>query len=153
MKFKNKLALTMCVVFSLTACSPKKTAEEYIQNAKSYVAEGKSSAAIVELKNAVLIDLKNPEARLLLGILYLELGDFQAAEKELARSLELNGDIELILPKLLKSLNLQNKSETILELTNQQDILSKSILPEVLLYSQLLIFLWESKIKLQRLLH
>jgi putative PEP-CTERM system TPR-repeat lipoprotein len=121
----------------LAACSPKKTSEEYIQSAKVHVENGKSAAAILELKNAVSIDLKNPESRYLLGILYLELGDVAAAEKELTKSLELNGDVLLILPKLLKALDLQNKSEKLISLANQNLTVDKSVLPEILLYKAL----------------
>lgn len=137
MKFNNKVAFTICVIFSLLACSPKKTAEEYIQSAKTHVENGKSSSAILELKNAVLIDLNNPESRLLLGTLYLEYGDVAAAEKELSRSLELNGNAEVILPKLFKALNLQNKSKKIISLANQNVTLPVSVLPEILLYKAL----------------
>jgi putative PEP-CTERM system TPR-repeat lipoprotein len=137
MKYNNKLALTICVAFSLIACSPKKTAEEYIQSAKTQIANGKSSSAVLELKNAILIDLENPESRLLLGALYLELGDVEAAEKELTRALELNGNGEHILPKLFKSLHLQSESEKIITLSNQNNIIPESILPEILLYKTL----------------
>jgi len=137
MEFNKKLALTICVALSLTACSPKKTSEEYIQSAKVHVEKGKSSAAIVELKNAVLIDLQNPESRLLLGTLYLEVGDIEAAEKELARALDLNGEKDLILPKLFKTLNLQDKSEKLITLANQYNTLSNTVLPEILLYKAL----------------
>jgi putative PEP-CTERM system TPR-repeat lipoprotein len=134
MKFNKNLTLTLCVIFSLAACSPKKTAEEYIQSAKTHIANGKNSTAIVELKNAVLIDLINPESRLLLGAIYLQIGDIEAAEKELTRSLELDGSRELILPKLFKALNLQDKSEKIITLANQNKNISRNILPEILLY-------------------
>jgi putative PEP-CTERM system TPR-repeat lipoprotein len=137
MKFSNKLIITMAVAFSLAACSPKKTANEYIQSAKSHVANGKSSAAILELKNAISIDLENPESRLLLGTLYLDIGDIEAAEKELRRSLELNGDAEVILPKLFKALNLQDKSEEVLTLANQSRMPQGTVLPEILLYKTL----------------
>jgi len=138
MKYNKKhLLLTTCIALSLAACSPKKTAEEYIQSAKTHVAEGKSAAAILELKNAVSIDLQNTESRYLLGSLYLELGDVAAAEKELMRSLELNGSKELILPKLFKALNLQDKSEKVLTLSNQILPIPESILPEILLYKAL----------------
>ncbi len=137
MKFNKNLTLTLCVIFSLAACSPKKTAEEYIQSAKTHIENGKSSTAIVELKNAVLIDLINPESRLLLGAIYLQIGDVEAAEKELTRSLELDGSRELILPKLFKSLNLQDKSEKIITLANQNKNISRNILPEILLYKSM----------------
>ncbi|MBA6377944.1 MULTISPECIES: XrtA/PEP-CTERM system TPR-repeat protein PrsT [unclassified Colwellia] len=137
MKFSNKLIITMAVAFSLAACSPQKTANEYIQSAKSHVANGNSSAAILELKNAISIELENPESRLLLGTLYLEVGDIEAAEKELTKSLELNGPLDLILPKLFKALNLQDKSEQVITLANQNAKLPESVLPEILLYKAL----------------
>jgi putative PEP-CTERM system TPR-repeat lipoprotein len=137
MKFSNKLIITMAVAFSLAACSPQKTSEEYIQSAKTHIANGKSSAAILELKNAISIELENPESRLLLGTLYLEFGDVEAAEKELRRSLDLNGDADLILPKLFKALNLQGKSEEVLTLANQSRMSQATVLPEILLYKTL----------------
>jgi len=133
----NILLLTICIALILAACSPKKTVIEYIQSAKEHVVNGNKSAAIVELKNAILIDLNNPESRLLLGSLYLETGNIEAAEKELIRALELSSDIDLILPKLLKALNLQDKSEEAIALVEQTETLSKNILPEVLLYKAL----------------
>ena len=78
-------------------------------------------------------DLENVEARILLGSLYLNLGDAAAAEKELSRALSLTGDAKRILPKLLKTLNLQNKNDEMISLINDFEYTT----PEILLYKYL----------------
>lgn len=129
----NKVALAVCVALSLAACSPEKTSEEYLSAAKANINAEKKSDAIIALKNAVRVDLQNAEARVLLGSLYLSMGESAAAEKELSRALALNGDVKNTLPQLLKALNLQNKSKETITLIAEYDEVS----PEILLYQAL----------------
>lgn len=129
----NKIALAVCIALSLAACSPEKTSEEYISSAKHNINNANNSEAVIALKNAIRADLKNAEARVLLGSLYLNLGEAAAAEKELNRALDLSGDLKNILPKLLKSYYLQNKSEEIIALVEKHEEIS----PEILLYQAL----------------
>lgn len=126
----NKLAIAVSIAMSVSACTPDKTSQEHISAAKISIESSDSATAILELKNAVRVDLKNAEARMLLGTLYLDMGDAELGEKELKRALELNGDIENTLPKLLKALNLQSKSKESLSLIDKHDIFT----PEILLY-------------------
>ncbi len=130
---KNKLALAVCIALSVAACTPDKTSEEYISAAKASVSASKNADAIIALKNAIRTDLKNAEARVLLGSLYLNMGEAAAAEKELNRAITLSGDLDALLPKLLKALNLQNKNDEIIALIAKHD----QITPEILLYQAL----------------
>ena len=129
---KNILPIVISTILlgSITACGSEKTAEEYLTAAKVNITDSKNADAIILLKNAVRADLKNAEARMLLGSLYLNMGDAVAAEKELSRAFDLNGDLDNIVPKLLKAFNLQNKSDEILNLIDE----SEQVTPEILLY-------------------
>ena len=134
MKFINKkLAMAVCMVLSVSACLSDKTSTEYLSDAKVSISNSQDEAAIIALKNAVRVDLKNAEARLLLGSLYLKVGDSTAAEKELSRAFDLTGDVKRILPKLLKALNLQNKNDEMLALIRDLE----ETTPEILLYQYL----------------
>jgi len=75
-------------------------AASFTERAQEYISEGDLRAASVELKNALQRDPNDPEARFLLGKVYLRLGDGRAAEKELLRARELgheSQDLELML--------------------------------------------------------
>lgn len=138
MKFSNnKLALSIFVAIFLNACSPSKTSDEYITSAKVHISNNQQSDALIELKNAIRLDLKNVEARILLGSLYLESGQAAAAEKELTKALKLGGYTENIFPKILKAFNLQNKNKETIDLVAQYGNVSLEILPEVLVYQAL----------------
>ena len=131
--YKNKVAFAVCFALGVSACSSDKTAEEYISAAKVSISESKSNDAVIALKNAVRADLKNVEARTLLGSLYLNMGDAAAAEKELQRAITLGGDMSYISPKMLKALYLQNKSDETISFIDELD----DITPETLLYQAL----------------
>lgn len=138
MKFNNnKLTLAICVALSLSACSPNKTADEYIASAKVYTSNNQNPKALIELKNAIRSDVKNPEARLLLGSLYLQRGKAAAAEKELKKALMLGSSDITLIPKLLKSFGLLGKYDESIELADQYKDLPVEILPEILLYQAL----------------
>ena len=138
MKFNNnKLTLAICVALSLSACSPNKTTDEYIASAKAYTSNNQNPKALIELKNAIRSDVKNPEARLLLGTLYLQRGKAAAAEKELKKALMLGSSDITLIPKLLKSFGLQSKYDESIELADQYKDLPVEILPEILLYQAL----------------
>lgn len=129
----NKIALAVFTALSISACSPDKTSEEYISAAKVNLNNSDNNAALISLKNAVRKDLKNAEARMLLGSLYLNMGDAESGEKEFKRALDLNGDVENVLPKLLKAFNLQSKNKDTLSLIEKYEVLT----PEILLYQAL----------------
>ena len=132
-RINNRLALVLCLTLGVAACSSEKTAEDYLIAAKENIKASKNANAIIALKNAIRVDLKNPEARALLGSLYLNMGEAGAAEKELKRALELSGNIDDTLPKLLKAFNLQRKNDEIIAFTSELE----QPTPEILLYQAL----------------
>jgi putative PEP-CTERM system TPR-repeat lipoprotein len=134
MKFnQNKLILSIFFALGLVACSPSETSEEYLRLAKININDRQNVDAIIALKNAVNLDPKNAEARFLLGSLYLSVGNAVAAEKELTHAIVLSDDVSSVIPKLLKALHLQNKSnETIALIAGV-----KEMTPEILIYQAL----------------
>jgi putative PEP-CTERM system TPR-repeat lipoprotein len=70
-------------------------AERLVEDARERLADNEVSAAIIQLRNAVLEDPENMEARRLLGELYLRTAQFEAAAEELARVLEVAPDPEI----------------------------------------------------------
>lgn len=141
MKFKTqKITLATCILIALSACSPNKSTEEYISSAKNYIQQNKNAEAVIDLKNAVSNDLNNGEARVLLGNVYLELGQAAAAEKEFEKAISLNVDINIVLPKLLSALYLLDDNEKIIEITDTMNVnrdVNPKVFPEVLLYQAL----------------
>jgi putative PEP-CTERM system TPR-repeat lipoprotein len=88
----NKIAIiasAVALALGVSACSEQKPLEQSLSDAKEYSEKRDFSSAVVELKNAVRISPKNPEARLALGKAYLQQGNYVFAEKELNKSLEL----------------------------------------------------------------
>jgi len=95
-------ALLLTSLLGLSGCQ-QKTSEEHIAAAKEFVVKGDQQAAIVELKNAIQLDPKQAEARFELGNLYLEQKNYQAAEKELNRALELGYSQSKTIPLLARA--------------------------------------------------
>lgn len=79
------------------------TSEQHFANAKAYLEEKDSAAAIVELKNSLQKDVNNSRARSLLGITYFERGEYQNAAKELSKAYERGVDSSLVVPVLAKA--------------------------------------------------
>jgi putative PEP-CTERM system TPR-repeat lipoprotein len=86
---KHPITLAIALAFAssvtLSACdrTSRLTPEEHIQRAKDYESKGELMTAVIELKNAVAKSPQNAQARLLLGQIYVEVGNGAAAEKEL----------------------------------------------------------------------
>lgn len=88
------LALTSLMLFG---CVGEDLSEkEYIERAKTHQDKGDLKASVIELKNALRKNSNNPEARWLLGTIYVDAGEGAAAEKELSRAKELGIDAAAI---------------------------------------------------------
>jgi putative PEP-CTERM system TPR-repeat lipoprotein len=94
--------IAIMLVGAISACGAS-TPQEDLSKGLAYRAEGKANAAVIEFKNALQKDPDLAEARLSLGELYLELGEPDAALKELERALDLGVPSERVLPPLLET--------------------------------------------------
>lgn len=79
-------ALVLCV---LAACSEQADPEASFRSAKQLLEQKRYQAGIIELKNTLQAMPDNAEARWLLGETYLEVGDPEAAIKELEKAASL----------------------------------------------------------------
>ncbi|MBV5324209.1 MAG: tetratricopeptide repeat protein, partial [Rhodospirillaceae bacterium] len=79
------LALALAASVALYGCDRVSglTEQEHIQRAKDFEDKGQLKGSIVELKNAIQKNPDSPQARLLLGQVYLKVGMGAEAEKEL----------------------------------------------------------------------
>jgi putative PEP-CTERM system TPR-repeat lipoprotein len=80
--------LALALALGLAACDDGSGvgAGAYVERAAAYFEKSDYRASVIELKNALQLDPRDAEARLLLGRTYLELGDSASAEKELRRA-------------------------------------------------------------------
>jgi len=97
------------------------TDAEYVERAKQYQDDNDIPASIIELKNAILQNPANAEARWLLGKSYVLVGDGASAEKELHHARKLDMADEAIVVPLARAYYLQGKFEPLLEETVVQD--------------------------------
>jgi len=82
--------------------------DEYVAEARQYLAQGKSKEAVIQLKNALKSDPSSAKARVLLGLLYLRSGDPAGAQKELSRAGRLGAPKESWMVGLGQALIMQN---------------------------------------------
>ncbi|ALK95220.1 hypothetical protein AB595_27190 [Massilia sp. WF1] len=118
----NKKALSTALVTgaiivtaALGGCNRTKPTEQLLAEAKQYQQKGETKAAMIELKNAVANSPENGEARLALGTLYVESGDYVSAEKELRKALSLGIDKKRVLSPLARALDQQGKYKDVLD--------------------------------------
>ena len=97
------LIIAVASLLFLAGCS-EKTSEEYIQEATEFRAAGDKQSAVVSLKNAVQQAPRAAKPRFTLGKLYLELKNYESAEKELSRALELGHPANEVIPLLAQAL-------------------------------------------------
>lgn len=108
-------ALLISLLSMLSACS-KPTEEEHFNSAKVALAEGDQKTAIIELKNTLLLNNSNSEARWLLGKTYLDLLDGPSAEKELRKAVEQGLEAKSALLPLAEAFYIQGKYDDLIKL-------------------------------------
>ena len=86
LKIKPGIPALLCVL--MWSCAQDKTDLDHLQQAKQFHEKNQWRAAMIELKNALQKNPQNLEARQLLGMLYLDMGEGAPAEKELRRAAE-----------------------------------------------------------------
>ena len=67
MKPLRSILSTILLLLIISACTPGKTPEEFLQSGQSYVETKDWNSAIIEFKNAIKGDENNAEARFSLG--------------------------------------------------------------------------------------
>lgn len=89
----------------LQACG-EQTSQEHVKTARQLIEQKNNAEAVVELKAALGKDIRNVTARALLGKVYFSSGDYEGAEKELSRALELDDSVErsMVVPLLSRTL-------------------------------------------------
>ena len=102
---KNYLALFLLISLNLSGCGNFATSspEELVSRAEVFEEKGDLRSAMIELKNALGIEPDNIRARWLLGKVYLAVGAFEGAEKELTRAQSLGVEEVSVLPLLAQS--------------------------------------------------
>lgn len=93
------LALISAALLSACGDSP----EQMLASAKDYLSRNDTSAAVIQLKNALQEDGNLAEARFLLGRINLEQGDLPGAVKELQRAFDLGYAKAEVVPFLARA--------------------------------------------------
>jgi len=105
----------LLLLLLLAGCSHRQNDTELMTQARQYAARGEAKAAVIQLKNVLQQTPSHGQARLMLGQLYLDIGDVQSAEKELRRAQELQVNPGEVLSLLGKALLLQGQYQKLLD--------------------------------------
>ena len=125
--------ILVCLVsLAAQARTGPEAAREYYEAATKHAEQGGLRAAVIELKNALQQDPDYADARLLLGEIYLQLGDGKAAEKELRAATRLGHEARHIAVPLGRALLLQGRFDEVLAEFAAEDF-APEIAPEILL--------------------
>lgn len=98
-----KILLSTAIVMPLIACSPDTGERDHMAAAQQLLVQGSDKEALIELKNALIQDPKNLEARWELGKLYIRIGNSKGAIKELERAQALGIERDAILLPLVRA--------------------------------------------------
>lgn len=99
----KRASITLVMAVALSACSDK-SSDEYIAEANTLIEQGDNAAAVVALKNAIQQSPSDASSRFKLGNVYLKQNNFESAEKELSRALELGYAPNEVIPLLATAL-------------------------------------------------
>jgi len=112
--------------------APAGDSAEYLRDAQAYIDKGEINVGVIQLKNALLADPANKEARLLLGQAYLTQKDGLSAEKELRRAQELGAAREDVLAPLGRALLMTGQNGKVLQEINPESGDSESLRLDIL---------------------
>jgi putative PEP-CTERM system TPR-repeat lipoprotein len=126
--------IILAISAPLAGCdsSAKLTEQEHIQRAKDFEDKGNLKGSIVELKNAIQKNPDSPQARLLLGQIYLKVGMGAEAEKELSQAEKLGVNRESIKPQLGEALLLMGEYQRVLDEIQPGEQTSRANLARIL---------------------
>lgn len=127
--------IMMFVVWPLTSIAMD--AGEYLDDARGYFAKREYRAAVIQLKNTLLANPDNGEARLLLGKTYLELENGPSALKELKRARDQGVSREAVLLPLGRAYLMTGQGDTLLQtITSEVDDPLQTRIDILLLHGQ-----------------
>ncbi|XSG86211.1 MAG: XrtA/PEP-CTERM system TPR-repeat protein PrsT [Methylohalobius sp. ZOD2] len=106
--------------------------DQYLQEAKAYLSEGQTKAAVIQLKNLLREEPQNAEGRLLLGKTYLRMGEAAGAVKELEKARQLDMEPRRWLVPLGNAYLLRGQAKKLLEEIQPQASLSPDLRAEIL---------------------
>lgn len=121
---RHPVALAIALAFSTSLVLPgcdrtsNLTEQEHIQRAKDFEDKGDLMEGVIELKNAIQKNPDNAQARLLLGQIYLKLGQGNEAEKEFEWAEKLGINSESVKLQLGKAWLLMGQHKRVLEEIN-----------------------------------
>ena len=107
--------LLAAMVFVATQAKAKESSLS-LRDAEQYVAAGDLKSAVIELKNAVAEAPQDPVIHARLAKIYLQLEDFEGAEREARAAHDLNGSEADYLPVLADALLREQKFGDVIEL-------------------------------------
>ncbi|MBS0176421.1 MAG: PEP-CTERM system TPR-repeat protein PrsT [Nitrospira sp.] len=114
-KINKGMSLALLMLLLVAGCNRDRTDGEYVDQAKHYQDSGELAKASIELKNALRVNPENGEARRLLGLLYLTIGNGESAEKELRRAVELKVSYQAVALPILQAVYLQHDYRKMLQ--------------------------------------
>jgi len=130
-KWACYLLILLCLPWSLSVLAGD--SGDYLRDAHAYFDKGELKAAVIQLKNALLADPDNKEARLLLGKAYIQQRDGLSAEKELRRAQELGVAREAVLVSLGRALLLSGQNDKVLKTITPEAGDSEALQADILL--------------------
>lgn len=113
------VASALLLLGTLSGCENNSTSESLTADAKQFVAKGDTKAAVIQLKNALVKNPSDVEARLTLGNLYNKIGDPTSAEKELRKAASLGAAPDKTMTGIATALMAQNQFKKVLDETAQ----------------------------------
>ena len=130
---QSALILALLATSALQGCdrNANLTEQQLIQRAKDFEDKGNLKAGVIELKNALQKNPNSPQARLLLGEIYLKSGMGAEAESELQKAQKLGVSQETIKPLLGEALLLMGKYDRVLAEIQPGDTTSKPNLARI----------------------
>ena len=130
---QSTLILALLVFPVLQGCDRNAylTEQERIQRAKDFEDKGNLRAGVIELKNALQKNPNSPQARLLLGQIYLKAGMGAEADSELRKAQKLGVNQEIIKPQLGEALLLMGEYKRVLDEIQSSEQTSKPNLARI----------------------
>lgn len=112
---KKTTLLASAIMLALLSGCGSKDATEHYTDALSFIQNKQYNSAVIELKSAVQQQPENAEYRLALGLLQLQIGDSQSAEKELTRALSYGAETQKVALPLVRSSYQAGNYQAVLE--------------------------------------